>query len=305
MTAPPVVRTGTASACGSCGELVQGVLPDGQEFQVTLPMDVFTSAHVVVVENDEWTARAEPPDRTKAASAAVATARHLGSPPLHLTVTIDSAIPIGAGLGSSTADVVATVRATAAALAAPLTPYEIGSIAGAIEPSDGTMHPGMCVTDRRGRLIEAWPWTPTFHVIVLVPEGAGVATEAVVLDGQRERAASYASLLDGLRVAAHRRDPLPFVEAAVTSAGWHVLANDLVERAPELCRDTGAAGWNVAHTGTALGLLFHAGDRAMTAAATLDSDPRLAGISLIRATTLTGRGTISFDGHGLPRGSGR
>lgn len=291
MTAAPTVRSGTASACGSCGELVQGVLPDGQAFQVTMPMDVFSSAHVVARQREDWVALSHPRDRTKAAAAALATAQHLGSPPLHLTVTIDSTIPIGAGLGSSTADVVATVRATATALAAVLTPNEIGSIAGAIEPTDGTMHRGMCVTDRRGRLLEAWPWTPTFHVVVLVPEGRGVATEAVALDRQREWASAYAELLDGLRVAAHLRDPRPFIEAAATSAALHqeVLANDLLARAPALARDTGAAGWNIAHTGTALGLLFAEPDRATTVATTLPSRPGLAGVRAFRATTLTGR----------------
>lgn len=290
MTAPPAVRTGTASACASCGELVQGVLPDGRDFQVTLPIDLFSSARVVAAESAEWVVHVEPRDRTKAAAAAEAAARHLGSSPLRLDVKIDSAIPVGAGLGSSTADVVATVRATARALAACMTAHEIGGIAGAIEPSDGTMHSGMCVTDRRGRLLEAWPWTPTLHVVVLVPEGRTVATESVVLDRQRESAASYMGLLDDLRAAAHRRDPGPFVEAAVTSAALHqvVLTNDLVALAPELSRETCAAGWNIAHTGTALGLLFHDADCATAAAMVLASDPRLGGIATTRATALTG-----------------
>lgn len=288
MTAPPPVRTGTASACASCGELVQGVLPDGREFQVTLPIDLFSSARVVAIEGPEWVVEVEPRDRHKAAAAAEATARQLESPPMHLTVTIDSTIPVGAGLGSSTADVVATVLATASALTATLTPDEVGRIAGAIEPSDGTMHAGMCVTDRRGGLIETWPWAPSFHLVVLVPEGRSVATEAVVLDGHRERAGSYEQILDDLRAAARRRDPLQFVKAAMSSAAMNqdVLANPLLARAPDLCRRTGAAGWNIAHTGTALGLLFLNHHHATAAASELRRDAKVGGLRLLRASVV-------------------
>jgi L-threonine kinase len=267
---------------------VQGVLPDGREFQVTLPIDLFSSAHVVASDGPEWVVEVEPRDRHKAAAAAEATARKLESSPLRLTVTIDSAIPVGAGLGSSTADIVATVRATAGALAATLTPHEVGHIAGAIEPSDGTMHAGMCVTDRRGGLIEMWPWAPSFHLVVLVPEGRSVATEAVVLDRQRDRAGSYAQILEDLRAATRRRDPRPFVEAAMCSATMNqdVLANPLLARASEFRWRTGAAGWNVAHTGTALGLLFHDHDQATAAASELRRDAKVGGLRLLRASVV-------------------
>lgn len=290
MTTPLSVRVGTGAACGSCGELVQGVLPDGMEFQVTLPIDRFSFARVRVTESADWAVGVTPPDRTKAAAAALATARFIGSPPLRIAITVDGDLPIGVGLGSSTADVVAAVRATAAALAASLTPHETGSIAGAIEPTDGTMHAGMCVTDRRGGLLEAWSWTPTFHVVILVPEGEGVATDEVSLEGQQDSAAAYARLLDDLRHAVRRRDPQLFADAAVTSAALHaaVRPNPLVALAPALAHETGAAGWNVAHTGTAVGLLFFESRRADQAAATASSDARLTGITAMRATALTG-----------------
>ena len=290
MTTTRSFRLGTGSACGSCGELVQGVLPDGTEFQVTLPIDRLSFARVTVRDSSTWAVDVRPPDRTKAAAAAMATAQYIGSSPLRIAVAIDSDLPIGAGLGSSTADVVASVRATADALATTLTPHEIGAIAGAIEPTDGTMHPGMCVTDRRGGLLETLPWAPTFHVVVLVPEGVTVTTEDVALDRQRDRAASYARLLDGLRRASRRHAPGPFADAAIASTALHqdVLPNPLAALAPALAHETRAAGWNVAHTGSALGLLFLEPHRAAAAALAVTSDARLRGVTPLRATTLTG-----------------
>lgn len=282
------MRSGTARACGSCGELVQGVLPSGLEFQVTLPIDLYSSARVVATESSQWEAEVRPRCRRKAGQAAIATAQHLGSPPLHLFVTIDSTIPIGAGLGSSTADIVATVRATAVALDADVTRHDIGRIAGSIEFSDGTMHSGMCITDRRGRLVEEFPWTPPLHVVALVPQGRAVSTEDVPLAAQRQHARTFSGLLDDLRAASAQRDAQPFVEVAMASAKLHqaILPNPLLAQAPELRRRTGAAGWNVAHTGTALGLLFHDRAQAIEAASDLERDPTVAGSPVLQASVV-------------------
>lgn len=270
---------------------MQGVLPSGLEFQVTLPIDLFSSACVIATESSRWDVEARPQGCMKAGRAAIATAQHLGQPPLHLLVTIDSAIPIGAGLGSSTADIVAAVRATAAALDADVSSHDIGRIAGSIELSDGTMHAGMCITDRRGMLVEELPWTPPLHVVALVPEGRAVSTERVSLDAQRKHAPTYSRLLEDLRAASARRDPHPFVEAAMASAKLHqaILPNPLLAQAPGLCRRTGAAGWNVAHTGTVLGLLFHDRSRATEAVSDLRRDPTFAGIRVMQASVVERR----------------
>lgn len=278
-------RAATATAHGSCGELVQGMLSDGTAFQVTLPVRLFSTVTVTASPATTSTVDVTPRDRSKAAAAAAATASLVSDQAAHLAVVLANEIPVGAGLGSSTADVVAAIRATAAAFGRVLTAAEVGSIAGSIEVSDGTMHDGICVTDRRGTLLEAWPWWPAFHVVALVPAAPGVDTETVDLHGHLEHAPTYERLLSDLRSAAERRDPHPFLAAAATSATLHqaILGNPLVELVDELMATTGAAGWNIAHTGTALGLLFDGEASAAAGAAELRRRPPLPDLRVLVA----------------------
>ncbi len=107
------------------GELLQGVFEDDHgRFHrglVTLPIDSLRStAWIVLDESGDFCV--EPPSRVKALRAAQLALAHLGYPSLGGRIKIESDIPVGHGYGSSTADVVASVRAVAAALGARLLP---------------------------------------------------------------------------------------------------------------------------------------------------------------------------------------
>lgn len=265
-----VVATGTGTGAGCCGELVQGTLPDGAQFQVTLPIDLASTAVVELRRARRTSVEVAPRRCTKAARAVLLALSALGAPPCRARLHLRSPLPTGAGMGSSTADVVAAVRAVADALGATCAPALVGRLAGAIEASDGTMYGGVAVVDRRGGLLLSLPWWPRFHVVALVPDRA-VDTAEVDLAGQRSNAARYRELLDQVVEGASGRDASAFLDAARTSAALNqpFVPNRLLGLAPGLAHRTGALGWNVAHTGSALGLFFDDAEGAASGAADL------------------------------------
>lgn len=279
-----MILEGRGSGVGCCGELVQGTLPDGCQFQVTLPIDWSSQASVELRPAPSTSVDVVPAARTKAAQAATLALSALCAAPHDVRLSLQSSLPVGAGLGSSTADIVATIRSVAEALGKTCAPEFIGNLAGSIEASDGTMFRGMAVVDRRGHLLQALQWWPSFHLVVLVPR-EGVDTATVDLAPHHVDAARYHDLLDQVLEGAERRDVAAFVDAARASAELHqeLAPNRFFAIAPRLAALTGAVGWNVAHTGSAVGLLYDDARVAAAAATGLRHQVELDGVRLLSA----------------------
>ena len=266
-----MIRTGRGFARGSCGELVQGVTSGGEAFQVSLPIALGTTIVAGFEESDEFDVAA-PPALTKLVDGVVATLRLLGAPPQRVRLRRASELPVGKGLASSTADVVAAARATAAAFGERLGDDELASLAGSIEPSDGSMYPRTAVLRRRGRALRRWAWTPTFTALVLVPCST-VTTDDVAVDCLAGAGDCYDAVLEDLERSASTHDRNGFLAAAAVSARIHhdLVGNRWAGSLPGLAEATGALGWSIAHTGSVAGLLFEptrAGRRAAHSGAT-------------------------------------
>ena len=146
MPVPANVRWASASAPGTCGELAQGML-DGIVCMVTCPIDLYSTA---VVELSPGPGEISgPADSPKASRAVRATLEFLEESGTDALLRLDSPLPRGKGMASSTADVSAAIVATASACGKELSPAEIAEIALHIEPSDGVMFPGVAVFDHR------------------------------------------------------------------------------------------------------------------------------------------------------------
>ena len=71
-------------------------------------------------------------------------------------------------MGSSSADVTATIAATGLALGVELPPETIASIALSVEPSDGVMFPGIALHDHlEGSLVELLGPPPPMEIVAL------------------------------------------------------------------------------------------------------------------------------------------
>ncbi len=272
-------RRARAVASGTCGELAQGVLPDGTAFVVTCPIDRGTAIEVSVEPADALSILGAPADSVFLERALRRTAELVELGPARITVERHSALYVGKGMASSTADIVAAARALSVAAGLPLRTEELAELAAAIEPTDGIMYDGIVAADpRTGLLIRDWDWWPQFVVVMAIPPTTFDTSEAR-FTGQDRLASEYADLLAQLDAAVAERDLAAFAEQATRSAQLNaefLPSPVFAQLAPHAGR-LGALGACVAHTGTVAGLLFPATPEGHTtaAAAARDLEARL------------------------------
>ncbi|MGW8487074.1 GHMP family kinase ATP-binding protein [Streptomyces sp. NPDC055886] len=258
---------GTGRAFGTFGELLQGVLPGSdRHFMVTFPVAAWSTASFQHFPDSSglvvW-----PPHKRKAlriARLALAAAGHGGGGVLEL----DSDLPEGKGMASSSADLVATARAVAAALGTAFDAPTIESFLREIEPTDGVMYDEIVAYyHREAELREALGALPPL-VIVAHDEGGQVDTivhnRAAKPAGEAEKR-EYAQLLDRLCDAVRAGDLTTVGQVATRSAQLNARLRPR-RRLPELERisaTTGGLGVVCAHSGTVLGILYAADDPAL------------------------------------------
>lgn len=258
----------TASVPFTCGELVQGRDQHGP-FLVSCPIDRYSTVTVALNESGAIHA---PRERPKAAAAVGATLASLGFGRIGADVTVRSHLPPGRGFGTSTADIAAAVAATSAAAGSLLPPAVIAELAVQLEPSDGTMLPGLATFDHlAASRMELLGAAPSLGLLVL-DFGGEVDTVAHHARHPLMAAANPAiggELLGLVRGAVGSRNPAALGRAATRSAleNQTVLTKPALPAAVELSSRVGGFGVCAAHSGTALGLLLPA-DRSLVRRAT-------------------------------------
>ncbi|GAA2642326.1 kinase [Dactylosporangium fulvum] len=286
--------TGVSTAFGTFGELLQGVLPapDG-DFLVTLPVARWTTASFSVDPAGRGV-EVRPAHKTKARHLVETMLAGFGVPGGGL-LTIDSGLPEGKGMASSSADLVATARAVANALRLEVTPRQIEELLGRIEPTDGVLYQAVVAFDhRRVRLRAVLGSLPTM-TIVAVDEGGTVDTVAFNRIEKPFTAADrreYARLLDRITAAVAARDLAEVGAVATRSAEMNQMLRPkrTLDAVRAVARDVGALGVAAAHSGTMLGVLLATDDpdHAERVAATVAACSALGGqVSLHR--------TLCFD----------
>ena len=273
-------KSGRASAIapGTCGELAQGML-DGILCMVTCPIDMYSTATVELSPGPaNLPALAGihgPADSPKACRAVRSTLDYIGATGMAARLWLDSPLPRGKGMASSTADVSAAIVATATAVGHELSSEQIAEIALGVEPSDGVMFPGIAVFDhRKGRIARSLGQPPPMRVLILDFGGSVDTLEFNQADRDnvlRRLAPEMAEAVSLIEDGIARGDPLRIGRGATISAiaNQRALFNPRLEAALEFSHRVGAVGVNVAHSGTVIGLLFP-GDAALAdSAATL------------------------------------
>ncbi|MEO3389046.1 kinase [Mesorhizobium sp. CAU 1741] len=277
---------GVGMAIAHHGELLQGVFEDenGRLHRglVTLPLPCKTArANFQPAASRVITVHAR--GKTKAVTAARLTLDHLGIA-AGGALEIDSDIPVGHGYGSSTADVVATIRAVAAAYSQPLAPPRIARIAvDAEQASDAIAFDDQAVlfAQREGIVLEDFGGALPPMLVVGCKANGGLPIDTLKLsparyDGQEIQ---QFRVLRGLVAHAIRhQDPICLGRAATASA-WisqRRLPKQHLEQAMAIAQSAGACGIQVAHSGSLVGILFDVADkdvsqRSRRAAATLQT----------------------------------
>ncbi|MER7753334.1 kinase [Kitasatospora sp. NPDC097643] len=281
------VTTGTGTAPGTFGELLQGVTArDGIDFLVTLPIDSGATA-TFTAEPGTDTVTVHPPHKHRARRLVrlmLDAYGFAGGGRLRLC----GELPEGRGLASSSADLVATARAVGQALGVPMGPETIEDFLRRIEPTDGVMYPGVVsFHHRQVRLREfLGPLAPL--TIVGVEEGGAVDTLEFNRQPKPFTAAErreYDDLLERVSHAVRTGDLRTVGQVATRSAQLNerLRPKRLLHRMISLAEEFDALGVAVAHSGTAVGVLV------------ADSDPeaaaKLAGLRE-RAAALAGNATL-------------
>ncbi|WP_214749424.1 hypothetical protein [Exiguobacterium sp. s189] len=132
-------KHGVGISHASFGEILQGrFLSDKKSFLVTLPVDKFAKAFFYP-DSEKRDISVFPEYKSKAKKAVDLFREHINSP-IGGTLYIESEIPEGKGLSSSSADLVASMRAFADSLNLIADNHLLGKIMAKIEPSDGVMY---------------------------------------------------------------------------------------------------------------------------------------------------------------------
>jgi L-threonine kinase len=260
-----VESIGVGTCYASFGELLQGVLPGGHKFLVncrirnssTVTVRLSDPSYQLKKEEDLALAYARFPKTCKGLRI------FLGDLGRHddCLVSVESDIPIGKGLSSSTADMVAGVRGLAQALSLKLKNDYVSRVLTDVEPNDGLHFDHTSAYHHtEGRLIANVDWVPPLNILG-IDEGGVLDTvafnrrEIAWTDQQTER---YRELLDAMLTSLAARDHRRVAELATQSArAWQSISpkRDL-DAVLGLADDSQALGVINTHSGTYLGLLF-------------------------------------------------
>ena len=250
----------TVSCPGSCGELVQGTV-DGTNFLVTCPVNIYSRVSVSLASGTAL----QQPTGNKTREAVRRTLEYLHVTAGVAEVQVDSQLPVGKGMASSSADISAACLAAALAAGRAISASAIGDIALAIEPTDGIFLPGITMFDHVHGLIRRCLGQPPALLVAIFDVGGEVDTihfnqRTDLADLNRRKEPQVLAALQMVERGIKNADCSLIGAGATLSA----LANQPILRKPslehiiEMAGSFGAVGVNAAHSGTVLGVLFDA-----------------------------------------------
>ena len=300
------LHVGVGRAMAHHGELLQGVF-EGEEGRlhrglVTLPMPDWQSL-VTFWPKGEGGIGSRPTNRTKAARAAALALAYLGYDDASGDLTVESDIPVGHGYGSSTADVIAAIRAVAAATGATLRRSTVSRLAAEAEgASDAIAYGDQAVlfSHREGRILEHFGGEfPPFIVVGFQTQGSAINTLDLPRARYDPREIGLFRTLRGLTYRAVRlQDPklMGHVASASARINQHHLAKSKFTAFVTLAEDYDACGVQVAHSGSLLGVLFDANERGVvTRAAALAGKIKAVGFQGVRLFSVNADGSLAED----------
>lgn len=270
---PPVppCRIGTARVRAHHGEVVQGLFysSDGtlEHGLVTLPCPLYgTRARFRPLRSGPLTVH--PGDRTRSRLAARLTLDALGRTGWGGSLHLESDVPVRWGCGSSTTDVLTTIRAVADAFGTVLEPEWIARLSVASETASDSLMYGperaVLFAQRRGSvLVELGGPLPPVWVLGFNTEG-GRGVETLTLAPMPYSAwevEAFQPMLGLLRRAVEQQDPalMGRVATASTVITQRHRPKQGMPQLLRLAREAGALGVQVAHSGTVAGFLFEPG----------------------------------------------
>jgi uncharacterized protein involved in propanediol utilization len=262
----PKIGYGTAAA--HHGELFQGVLENTEgglhRVLVSLPCRIFKS-EAVFLPDHTGKVRVGPAWKIKALKAVELTLAYSNRSNCGGVLQISSDIPVGWGLGSSTSDVTAAIRAVTSALGKRLDPREVAHLAVRAETaSDSIMFNDRTVlfAHREGIVMEDFgDLLPEFEVLGFNTDKTQTGVDTLAHPPARYSRSEieiFRPLIKLFRVGIRTQDLRLIGQVATASAhiNQHYLPKPHFEGLKVIVSSVGAAGFQVAHSGTVAGIIF-------------------------------------------------
>ncbi|WP_260858248.1 kinase [Fictibacillus phosphorivorans] len=252
-------RQGYGRSCGTFGELLQGVLPNEQNFLVTFPIEMYSTCTFVPIDGETLSIMPEGKVKSLQLAKRILEFYEL---PLGGHLLLNSELQQGKGLASSTADMVATARAIEDYYDFSIPVILLEDFIREIEPSDGIMHAGVVVYYHKElRLKEALGDCPSFTILG-IDEGGEVDTvqfNRTAKPFTKSEKQEYESLLSQMCTAFKSND-LEWIGKICTRSA--ILNQKLrpkkhLEHLITICQEIGGIGVVTAHSGTYIGMLLH------------------------------------------------
>lgn len=253
-----VANRASGHCFGTFGELLQGVLPNDRHFLVTLPINLKVEVEFEVNNDSQVTASIV--SRTKACKA-VDTYLSQNNLPPGGKLNFKSVFPVGKGLASSSADMVAAIRAASRAHQREISASEIENILRNIEPTDGVMYEGIVSFYHQEVVLdEQLGPTPALSIIGACRPGEcdTIKFNKIYREIPLWIKAEYQYLLGNMKTALHARDLKTIGQITTRSCDLSQAFNPMphIETMHSLLIETDALGIIAAHSGTYLGLLY-------------------------------------------------
>ena len=255
--------TGRGRAFGTFGELLQGVDMDDQDFLVTLPTNRFSTA-IFTSASHQRKLTVFPSRKQKAGQLASLILEYYGLP-MGGILELESNIPVGKGLASSSADLVATARAIDHCFGLGMLDEQLQLFLRQIEPTDGVMYEGaVSFYHRKVELCEYLGPLPKLTVVG-IDEGGEVDTiefNKLPKPFTPEEKQEYGRLLQKISAAIRCGNLQIIGEVATCSAilNQKLSAKQYFEQVLDICKVIRGLGVVVAHSGTYLGILLSSED---------------------------------------------
>jgi len=252
---------------GHHGEILQGVFRDDagrlHRGLVSLPCPLFNSV-AWARQREAPGIELDPPEKVKVRKAVALLIERRALSHRGMMIRVRNNIPAGFGLGSSTADILAALRAVARACGIRLVPTELFGIAVEAElASDGTMFTrcATLVAHREGKVIERYQRSlPPLGLISanMDPAQPVPTTDFPPARYDATEIAEFGQLRGRLRIAIATSDPAAIGQVSSMSAAINQrhLPQPLLPDIRDIARRHRAYGIQVAHSGRMVGLLI-------------------------------------------------
>lgn len=260
-----VVVLGEGECNSSFGEILQGVLPGNKKFLINLKVKLRSKVRLELLSCG-YSASKELrfAESYRHYSKSYKVLRNiLTDVGRHddMLLHVDANIPVGKGLSSSTADMVASVQALERCLSLSFKESYVSQMITEIEPNDGLHYAGSCAYHHSlGELLWQSDFVPQVRILG-VDLGGKIDTVEFnhrVVEWTREEMESYAELLATAKQAYEEESTSKVCEVATQSAlKWQkCIFREELDQILAIMEETEALGVVNTHSGTYVGLLY-------------------------------------------------